>query len=369
MRWSFPIARVTGIQIRVHLTFMLFLAWIGLSDGMEGGWGEAGTGMALIVLVFGCILLHELGHAWAASYFGIRTPDITLLPIGGVARLERIPEKPFQEVVVALAGPLVSASLALLFGAVSGFQLQSMEGELHGWTGLLARLFTINMGLLLFNLIPAFPLDGGRVLRALLATRWEYARSTRIAAGVGQVLAVGLGVLGLLVPAPMLVFIAIFLFLGAGSEASQVAMREAVRGMRVRDAMLTHFTQLPLDARLADAADLLMHSSQYTFPLSDPEGRFAGLLHRNSLIAGLQEAGPMGAAVDYARQDLPAVHPGQLFSSACALMREYETPALPVLDAAGGLVGIFTEENMGALLVMESAARDRFLPRLFRRGS
>ena len=355
MGWSFSIGRLTGIQIRVHLTFLLFLAWVGFTDGVAGGWRAALQGITLLCLVFTCVLLHELGHAWAARRFGIRTPDITLLPIGGLARLERIPERPVEEVGVALAGPAVSAALALVFGALSNFQLTSMESEGQGWDALPANLFTINTGLLAFNLIPAFPLDGGRVFRALLAIRLNYARATQIAAGAGQVLAVLLGAAGLLVPAPMLVFIAAFLFLGAGSEASQVAVREASRGLRVKDAMMTRFTLLPTDARLADAADLLVHSAQHTFPIGDDVGRYLALLSRNGLIAGLHAVGPMGPALSYARIDLPTVTPGHLFSAACSLMREFETPALPVLDPSGRLVGLFTEENVGSLLLMDGA--------------
>ncbi len=362
MGWSFPIGRLTGIQIRVHLTFVLFLVWVGLSDGLSRGWHEALSGVVLLCLVFTCVLLHELGHAWAARRFGIRTPDITLLPIGGLARLERIPERPIEEVGVALAGPAVSAVLALIFGAMADFRLASLDTPSEGWTGLLSNLFTINTGLLAFNLLPAFPLDGGRVFRAVLAMRLNYAKATRIAAGSGQVLAVLLGAAGLLAPAPMLVFIAAFLFLGAGNEASQVALREASRGLRVKDAMVTSFTLLPSDAHLADAADLLMHSAQHTFPIGDELGRYLALLSRNGLIRGLHNAGPMGSALSYARIDLPTVTPGHLFSAACSLMREFETPALPVLDSSGRLVGLFTEENVGSLLLMDgtSAGKARF---------
>jgi Zn-dependent protease len=298
------------------------------------------------------VLLHELGHALAARRFGIRTPDITLLPIGGLARLERIPERPSEEVWVALAGPVVSAGLALVFGFLSDFRLSSLDAPFQGWEGLLSNLFTVNVGLLTFNLLPAFPLDGGRVFRALLALRLNYGSATRVAAISGQILAVGLGAIGLLTPAPMLVFIAAFLFLGAGSEYSQVAIREASRGLRVKDVMMTAFELLPSDARLADASDLLIHSAQHTFPIGDDRGRYVALLSRNALITGLHAAGPMGPALSYARIDLPSVTPGHLFSAACDLMREFGTPALPVLDCNGHLVGLFTEENVGSTLLM-----------------
>lgn len=311
------------------------------------------TGVAIVLLVFSCVLLHELGHAWAARRYGIRTPDITLLPIGGIARLERIPERPSEEIVVALAGPLVSAVLAVLFGAASGFSLPPLDGEIREWGELCSKLFTINSGLLLFNLLPVFPMDGGRVLRALLALRFSYRRSTRIAATLGQGLAIVLGLAGLWLPAPLLLFIGVFLFLSAGSEASQVDLREASKGLRVGDVMITKFGLLPRSAQLADAVDLLLHASQHSFPLTDENGHLIALLTRNSLISGLNQAGPLGAALDYAATGLPPLQPAHPLSHACGLMQQFETPVLPVLDSQGVLVGLFTAENLGELLVME----------------
>jgi stage IV sporulation protein FB len=357
MNWSITIGRFRGIQIRIHVTLVLFLVWVGLSDGLSDGWREAAAGVAFLCAVFCCILLHELGHAMAARRFGIRTPDITLMPMGGLARLERIPERPLEEITVALAGPAVSALLALVFGFFSRFQIARLDAPLPEWEGLLANLFTVNTGLLTFNLLPAFPLDGGRVFRALLATRLNYLLATKIAAGAGQVLAVLLGAAGFLLPAPMLIVIAVFLFLGAGSEAAQVAIREASRSLRVRDAMVTSFTLLPTESRLADAADLLVHSAQHTFPIADNLGCYLAMLSKNALISGLHAAGPLGSALSYARVDLPAVTPGHLFSTACNLMREFQTSALPVLDASGHLVGLFTEENAGSMLLMDGAAK------------
>ncbi len=366
MRWSFPIARVAGIQIRVHVGFLVFLAWVGLTDGVSGGLGEAVAGVSLVCLVFGCILLHEFGHAFAARRYGIRTPDITLLPIGGMARLERLPERPSEEIVVALAGPAVSALLAVIFGAVSGYRFSSLESPVPGWEGVSSKLFTINTGLLFFNLLPVFPMDGGRVLRALLAMQFSYVRSTRMAAGVGQVLAVILGAFGLFASAPMLVLLAVFVFFGAGSEAAQVQVRETVRDLRVEDAMLTTFARLPPDAQLADAVDLLMHSPQHSFPLIDGLGRYFGLITRPQLMAGLREAGPLGAAMAYARKDLPALGPDQLFSAAAGLLRELETPALPVVDASGRLIGLLSEENFGEILQEGGKLRARLFSGLRR---
>jgi stage IV sporulation protein FB len=315
-----------------------------------------------VLLVFSCVLLHELGHAWAARRFGIRTPDITLLPIGGVARLERIPEKPREEIIVALAGPLVSAALAILFGVASGFSLPPLDGEIREWGQLLSKLFTINTGLLLFNLLPAFPMDGGRVLRALLALRFTYRRSTRIAATIGQCLAVALGLVGLWLPAPVLLFMSVFLFVSAGAEASQVDLREASRGLRVADVMITQFQPLPESAQLADAADLLMHASQHFFPLTDAQGRLVGLLSRNSLIHGLNQAGPLGTALPYARTQLPFLSPSHPLSHACALMQQFDTPVLPVTNGDSRLIGLFTAENLGELMVLEHSSRTGVSP-------
>lgn len=362
MRWSIQIATITGIQIRLHFTFFLLLAWVGLGGSVEDGWRSSLTGLAVVLLVFSCVLLHELGHAWAAKRCGIRTPDITLLPIGGVARLERIPEKPGEEIFVALAGPLVSAVLAAGFGAASGFSLPPLDGEIREWGQLCSKLFTINTGLLLFNLLPAFPMDGGRVLRALLATRFTYRRSTRIAATIGQTLAVALSLLGLWLPAPLLLFISVFLFLNAGAEASQVDLREASRGLRVSDVMITRFQALPDSAQLADAADLLMHTSQHFFPLTDATGQLAGLLTRNSLIGGLHQAGPLAAALPYASTQLPFLSPSQPLPHACALMQQYETPVLPVVNEEARLVGLFTAENLGEMMILEHHPREAASP-------
>ena len=352
MRWSFPIARLTGIQIRLHLTFFILLGWIAVSHAQEGGWRGALGGLSLVALVFSCILLHELGHAWAARRFGIRTPDITLTPIGGVARLERIPDKPSEEIVVALAGPLVSAVLALGFGMVCGFDFRVLDGEVRGLDGVASTLFSINTALLMFNLLPVFPMDGGRVLRAVLALWLRYERATWIAATIGQSLAVVLGIAALLLHAPVLLFIAIFVFLGAGSESAQVRVREAARGLRVADAMLTRFVRLPAEARLSEASELLLHAAQHTIPLVDTSGGLVGVLDRNGLIAGLQEAGPDGLALDYARRELPLVEPGLLLTEAFGMMERTGSSALAVFNGRGDLVGLCTQESLSELLSM-----------------
>jgi Zn-dependent protease len=222
MRWSLKIACIAGIEVRLHFTFLLFLAWIAFSYYAIAGLAGAIQGVVFILAIFGCVLLHELGHALAARTFGIRTPDITLFPIGGVARLQRMPDKPWQELVVAVAGPMVNVVIAvgLIFVLGRHAALQHLQSIEDPSVEVLGKLASVNIGLVLFNLIPAFPMDGGRILRALLAMVIDYARATQIAAWIGRAFALVLGLVGLMV-SPMLVFIAFFVFLGAQQEALQ----------------------------------------------------------------------------------------------------------------------------------------------------
>ena len=221
MRSSLKVASIFGIEVRIHLTFLLFLVWIWFSYYQIAGFAGAIQGVLFILALFACVLLHEFGHAFAARGFGIETPDITLLPIGGVARLSRIPEKPWQELVVAIAGPLVNvviaaALISVIHGSAALEQLEYLESPR---IELLAKLASVNVMLVLFNLIPAFPMDGGRVLRALLAMAMPYAQATQIAAWIGQGLAVVFGIFGLF-GNPLLIFIAFFIFVGAQQEAA-----------------------------------------------------------------------------------------------------------------------------------------------------
>ncbi len=225
MGWSFPIGSVGGTLIRVHVTFFLLLAWVAGSAWIAGGAQAALDSVLFILLLFACVVLHELGHVLAARRYGVQTPDITLLPIGGVARLERIPEKPSQEFVIAIAGPAVNVVIAAILLVILGGILPAGSLELDNpGVNLLARLAGANIFLVVFNLIPAFPMDGGRILRAALAHWLGYTQGTRIAATVGQVLAFGFGFLGLF-GNPLLLFIALFVYLGATAEAHAAQMR------------------------------------------------------------------------------------------------------------------------------------------------
>ena len=351
MSWSFPIATVRGTVIRIHLTFFLLLAWIGAMHAREGGIGAALAGMAFITVVFACVVLHELGHAAAARRYGIATPDITLLPIGGLARLERIPEEPWREIAIALAGPAVNVAICLVLALAAGGVPAIAEGlsPEDPRAGFLARLFWVNAFLVLFNMIPAFPMDGGRVLRAVLTFRLGHRRATHAAATVGQAVAILLGFAGLF-GAPLLVFIALFVWLGAAGEAAEEDLRATTRGMLAEDAMETRFEALPLHANVAAAAEALLRTPQQDFPVVDGAGRFLGLLTRDAIVHALRNAGP-GTPVGEAMGEIPRLPRRTPLPEAIRALAQ--SPAVAVEDPDGRLAGLLTPANLADLLALK----------------
>src|SRR5208283_5205549 len=239
MHWSWKIGRLAGIDVYMHATFLLLVGFIVVATWVESH-NVARTlfGVFFVLVMFGCIVLHELGHALTARRYGIRTRDIVLLPIGGVARLERMPEDPNQELQVALAGPavnvLIASGLFAVLAAMGRIPTLRQAATIR-WTGhdFLPSLMAVNVWLVLFNLIPAFPMDGGRVLRALLAKRMDYTEATQTAAHIGQGIAFVFGFLGLFFD-PFLLFIALFVWMGASGEAGMVQMRTSLSGIPVQ---------------------------------------------------------------------------------------------------------------------------------------
>jgi stage IV sporulation protein FB len=313
-----------------------------------------------MLLLFACVVAHEFGHIFMARRFGVTTPTVTLLPIGGVAQLERIPEKPFEEFLVAVAGPAVNVAIAavlvLLFGAsLDGGNLASVD---KGSVPLIDRLAVVNLFLVLFNMIPAFPMDGGRVLRAALASRLGYARATEIAASIGQFAAFVLGFIGLF-GNPLLIFIAIFVYLAAASEAQLVAVRAMSRGVPTGAAMMTQFATLAPDATIDQAVELLLRTSQNEFPVVDGAGQPVGVLGRNELIKALKERGPEAAVAD-AISPLPTVGHRSCLDEAFRVLQEQSAPAVGVVDAEGRLKGLITAETIGEMLMVREAFPERF---------
>jgi len=357
MTWSVKLGRVRGIDIFVHWTFLLFLGFIFTLYIVKGqGVWMAVQGAGFLVSLFGCVLLHELGHSVMAQQFGIQTKDIILLPIGGVARLKRMPEKPSQELLVAIAGPAVNVVIALVLGSFLVFRhgLEIFQGiEILGGNFLLS-LATANVVLVLFNMIPAFPMDGGRILRALLASAMDYVTATRIAAGIGKALAVFFGFAGLVLWSnPLLVFIALFVFLGAQAEAEAVSTNQRLRGLRVSDAMLTHFRTLVEADTLENAARELLAGSQQDFPVMRSD-RVVGILTRPQLVRGLAEAGRDAAVADFMVRGGPALKDDDPIETALGVMGETGAANIPVLND-GALVGLLTTENLQELVMLRRA--------------
>ncbi len=364
MQWSYRVGRIGGTDVKIHVTFLALVAWWAWSAWSDGGSSAALEAVVFLLALFSCVLLHEFGHIVMARRFGVRTPDVILLPIGGLARLERMPDEPKQELLIAAAGPAVTLVIALaLFGGLrlAGAPLDGDSLE-PGRAGIAQQVMWVNVALLLFNLLPIFPMDGGRMLRALLAMRLGLQRATRIAARVGQVGAVGLGLWGLgffsdwgLEPNLVLVLISVFVFLAAGAEAGAVETRTAGQGLTVRDLMITQFVALPVHATLQHAVDALLAGEQREFPVVDNWGRVEGMLTREGLIRGLSE---LGGAVSVERAMIPNVPPLSLdlsFDEALERLGRSGLPALPVTGDGGSLVGLLTRENVTDVLLVRRA--------------
>lgn len=358
MRWSWRIGQVAGIGIYLHGTFLILLVWLGLSEFLRGqSVTQAASGLAFIITLFGIIVLHELGHALTARRFGIRTRDIILLPIGGVARLERMPEDPKQELLVALAGPAVNLVLAAGLTAalvpVVGFAVLSDVAFVGG--RLLVKLVWVNIALAVFNLLPAFPMDGGRVLRALLAIKMDYVHATQIAAYIGQGMALLFGFAGLFAN-PFLLFIALFVWMGAAEESAMVQMKSAFAGIPISKAMITQFHTLSPQDTLGHAVDYILAGFQHDFPVLE-EGRLVGVLPRADLMTAFAKQGPGGRVAEAMRHEFETADPSEMLESAFARLRACECHTLPVVRG-GYLVGMVTMDNLGEFMMVQSAIRD-----------
>jgi Zn-dependent protease/CBS domain-containing protein len=355
MSWSLNIGRVAGTVVRIHLTFLIFLAWIFAANYASGGAASALNSLVFLLLLFSCVLLHEFGHIFTARTFGVTTPYVTLLPIGGVAQLERIPEDPRQEFLIAIAGPLVNVAIAgvlILAGAdITAGQATAVENMR---VSMLDRLADVNIFLALFNLIPAFPMDGGRVLRAALATKFGYVRATEVAAHIGQFVAFALGFIGLLYN-PILIFIAIFVYLAASSESHMVALRSVSRGVPVSVAMRTQFITLVPRAHIDEAVHALLQTAQGELPVVDDAGKPIGVLGRADLIRAIKTLGPDASVADASGAVLPTVSHRATLEQAFKLLQEKSAPAVGVTDATGKLVGLVTSETVAEMMMLQNS--------------
>jgi Zn-dependent protease len=359
MHWSFAIGTVKGTIVRIHFTFLLFLAWIVLAALAAGGTRAALSAGLFFILLFASVLLHEFGHITVARRFGVRTPAVTLLPIGGVAQMERIPEEPRQELAISLAGPAVNlvigGAIVLAIGGLPAHPDMELTnlGQAF-WT----HLAFANLALALFNLLPAFPMDGGRALRALLAARLGYARGTKAAAATGQILAVLLGLYGIASGNLILTLIAVFIFFAAGAEAGSARLRSASLGALAGDLMITRHETLGADEPVERAAKALIQTHQREFLVVDAQGRLQGVLTRDQ-IAGAIRRGPSNAAIGgIMGRDVPVVSPRHLADHVLELLQG-GAPAVAVVDDDTCLLGMITLDNVMEYILLADSRRAR----------
>jgi Zn-dependent protease/predicted transcriptional regulator len=360
MKWSLKVGQLAGTEVYVHVTFFVLLAWIGVAGGLEkGSLAAAAEAVGFTMTLFGCVVLHEFGHAFMARRFGIRTRDIILFPFGGVGRLERIPESPSQELLIALAGPTVSVGIAAaLFAAL---WLQGSTPQLEEFTignaRIAERLMVINAGLSVFNLLPAFPMDGGRVLRALLAMRLDRVRATEVAARIGQGIALLLAIVGVLMPNPILVIVALFVWFGAAGEAGLEKLKRALREATVDTAMRTEFGTLAPEDALGVAVDETVRHTQADLPVL-LDGHVVGVLTRRDLVHWLSEDGADRHVGDVMHRTFETVARSEPLDAVFGRLSQEPDQTLLVMDH-GRLVGLVGLDQITNLLRLRPAIAGR----------
>ncbi len=360
MRWAWKIGVVRGIGIYVHVTFLLLVVWVAVGAyASKGSFSDVVSSVLFLIPLFAIIVLHELGHALTAQRFGIQTRNITLYPIGGVARLERMPDDPRQELLVALAGPAVNVVLAILLYAIL-----LLGGHVESWTdlrwmsgNLLLNLFWINVVLAGFNLLPAFPMDGGRVLRALLASRMDAVRATQIAATVGQGMALFFGIYGFFGHNPFLLFIALFVWMGAAQEASLVQVKSVLGAISVSHLMMTEFHTLGPDDPLRTAVHHLLAGYHLDFPVVS-DRTVVGILTRNNLVEGLSRFGEESSVEGVMNRDFLTVDAAEMADVAIARLQQQGQRSAVVMRN-GELAGLLSLENIGEFLLIHGALDQR----------
>ncbi|HYC86454.1 MAG TPA: site-2 protease family protein [Chryseosolibacter sp.] len=358
MKYSLYLGRISGIKISVHWTFTLLILWIVISNIRSGlDLTEILWSIGFVLVIFVCVILHELGHALAARQYKIKTRDITILPIGGVAHLESMPEKPKEELVVALAGPLVNVIIAIVlfpFVTITSRMAEIDTLETIGSANFLPALMSINLWLALFNLIPAFPMDGGRVLRALLGFRLPHPKATRIAATIGQVLAIGFVFFGFFAHQPFMIFIGFFIFLGAQQEALYSRSRFVLHGFTVNDVLMPEVPAIPDDLSVKDAASHLLHTQGKNFIVTR-EGRPIGTLSRNQIIKALAERHDGRPVAEVCDLDVMTLTPDMPLDEAWTLMKQ-KNKSITLVTAGERIIGVVDEENITELVLIRNAS-------------
>lgn len=356
MKWSLNLGRIAGIKIQVHWTFVLLLGWVAFTETQRGSnLPTTLLAMGFILLVFLCVVLHELGHSLTAQRYGINTKSITLLPIGGVASLERMPEKPKQELLIAVAGPAVNVAIAFILWLVLP-PLHSVPTEEFFMritpANFLYLLLFVNIVLVLFNAIPAFPMDGGRVLRALLAFKLGRARATQIAANLGQLLAIGFVFIGFF-NNPFLILIGVFVYFGAYSENMMVQHLDYLRGHSVREGMMTNFVTLAPTETVREAVSKLLMGSEHEF-IVELDGAVVGTLTRSQLIQAVKAEQMQAPVSEIMSADVRTFNVQDKLSEAYTELQKTRAPLYPVLEN-GRLAGVINTDNINEFILVKSA--------------
>jgi len=351
VRGSFKIAQVAGISINVHVTFLLLLIVFGRF-------------FFFVLAVFFFVTLHELAHSLVAKKFGINVKEITLLPIGGIASMAKMPEKPYQEFFISIAGPLTNIAVVVIFyfplrtlfgsdvffGALGSFFTGYMPADFkYGFV--ICQIYWVNLILAIFNLLPAFPMDGGRILRSLLAQRLGFRKATKIAVNFGHIFAILFGYIGLMHGRIILLIIAVFIYMAASSEGVHVDVRAVLRKFRVKDILPTNFLTLAPDANLAKVLELIFHSHQEDFPVIGPSDRMLGFVTRQDVVNGIHQYGVNGLVSSCMRQEIPSVRDQETLYDVQNIMQERSVKALPVTKG-GKVVGIVTTEDISRVYSM-----------------
>ncbi len=362
MKWSWKIARIARIDIYIHATFLILIYLVGVSYWNQEGTIEAViSGVGFILALFSCVVLHEFGHSLTARRYGIKTRHITLLPIGGVAALEKMPDDPRQEIHVAIAGPVVNFIIAFFLYIYLSLEHLPINQEELSVTGgsFLYRLMMVNLFIGGFNLLPAFPMDGGRILRAVLAMRMDHASATKKAAHVGQVLALAMGFLGIMYN-PFLLIIAAFIWFGASMENNAEQLKTILGHATARHAMLSEFHTLSPEDTLAKAIEFTLAGSQKDFPVGY-HNNLSRVLHHSDLIKGLQEHGQHARISELPLQIIASSDIDEPLGK--LLERMQGNPSQMICVTQGGnIVGLLNLENVLELLKIQGAIESHRVP-------
>ncbi len=363
MKWSLRIARVSGIDIKVHASFLLVVLYFALVFGSPHGLVGAAFGTAVVITLFGCVVLHELGHSLVAQRLGVSVREIILLPIGGLARLGREPSKPLHELVIAIAGPLVNVVIAVLLtglalalygpsGLFSDRFLQAALGP-PSVEGLVSSLLAANVMLAVFNMIPALPMDGGRVFRALLAMMVGKPKATRVAAAVGQVLAGGLAVYAIVETQLILALIAGFVFLGASQERLSSQVTEAVRGLQAGEVCDPNAITLMPGDMVGTAVDHLLRTPQAHFAVVHGE-QLVGTLSRDEVLAAAGAVGLGAFVAGVMRRDIAQVDAATPLDELRSTLMELAGRPVAVFGPQG-FIGLLGYEDVSRIAALASA--------------